>query len=192
MWCAVCGPSAMWYKGDDMSDIVLCRPDETMLTEIAAYRDAMLAAGDSLDGCSALERYETVQAWLAHVREMESPETCPAHLVTATLSVAVRKTDSRIVGMIDLRHGLNDVLAEYGGHIGYSVRPDERRKGYAAQMLALTLEEARKRGIPRVLVTCDEDNEASRRTILRNGGVFDRNTWLESEKQTVSRYWIDL
>ncbi len=192
MWCAACGSSAMWCRGDGMSEIMLCRPDETMLEEIAAYRDAMLAAGDSLDGCSALERYATVEEWLAHVRDMESPETCPKHLVTATLYVAMRKTDSRIVGMIDLRHYLNDFLAEYGGHIGYSVRPDERRKGYASQMLALVLDEARKRGIPRVLVTCDEDNEASRRTILKNGGVFDSNTWLEAEKQTVSRYWIDL
>jgi len=59
-------------------------------------------------------------------------------------------------------------------------------------MLAHVLPEAKKLGLSRVLVTCDEDNEASRRTILNNGGVFDRNTWLEDEKQTVSRYWIDL
>ena len=102
------------------------------------------------------------------------------------------KTDSRLVGMIDLRHRLNDFLAEYGGHIGYSVHPAYRRKGYATQMLALVLEKARKRGLNRVLVTCNEDNEASRRTILRNGGAFDGNRWLEEEKQTVSRYWIAL
>ena len=163
-----------------------------MLEDIGRYRDEMLAAGDSLDGCSALERYETVQEWLKHCRDMEQPETCPAHLVTATLFVAVRESDGRIVGMIDLRHRLNAFLAEYGGHIGYSVRPDERRKGYATRMLALALQEARSRGINRVLVTCDEDNEASRRTILRNGGVFDSNAWLESEKTNISRYWIEL
>lgn len=175
-----------------MSDILLVRPDETMLDEIAAYREAMLAAGDSLDGCSGLQDYESAEAWLQHVRDMENPETCPPHLVTATLYVAVRKTDFRIVGMIDLRHRLNDFLAEYGGHIGYSVRPDERRKGYAKQMLALALDEAKKRGINRVLVTCDEKNVASARTILANGGAFERNTWLEEEKQTVGRYWIDV
>lgn len=175
-----------------MEDILLIRPDETMLDEIIAYRNAMLAAGDSLDGCSGLENYESAEQWLQHIRDMENPETCPLHLVTATLYVAVRKTDFGMVGMIDLRHRLNDFLAEYGGHIGYSVRPDERRKGYAKQMLALALSQAKERGINRVLVTCDEDNVASARTIQANGGVFERNTWLEAEKQTVSRYWIGL
>lgn len=163
-----------------------------MLDEIDAYRKSMLDAGSSMDGCSGLQNYESAAEWLAHVRNMEMPETCPPHLVTATLFVAVRKTDFRIVGMIDLRHRLNDFLAEYGGHIDYSVRPDERRKGYAKRMLALALQEAKKRGIDRVLITCDEDNWGSALTIRANGGVFERNTYLENEKQTISRYWIDL
>ena len=175
-----------------MDDLILLRPDETMLDEITAYRNAMLDAGSSMDGCSGLQNYESAAEWLAHVRAMESEETCPPNLVTATLFVCVRKTDFRLVGMIDLRHRLNDFLAEYGGHIGYSVRPDERRKGYAKRMLALALPEARKRGIDRVLITCDVDNEASRRTIQANGGQFERNAGPENEKQTASRFWIDV
>lgn len=161
-----------------------------MLDEIRAYRDAMLTAGSSMDGCSGLQNYEHPQDWLAHVCSLEQPETCPAHLVTATLYVALRPSDGRIVGMIDLRHSLNAFLAEYGGHIGYSVRPDERRKGYAKQMLAQVLTEAKKRGMNRVLVTCDEDNTASARTIEANGGRFDRKACLESE--ILRRYWIEL
>ena len=175
-----------------MSGLLLLRPDESMLDEITAYRDAMLAANSSMDGTSALNKYEDPSQWLAHVRALENEDTCPAHLVTATLYVAKREGESRIVGMIDLRHRLNDFLAEYGGHIGYSVRPDERRKGCASRMLALVLQEARKRGLSRVMVTCDTDNEASRRVILRNGGVFHSNAWLEDEKATISRYWIEL
>ena len=141
-----------------MNDLILRRPDETMLGKIAEYRKAMLDAGSSMDGTSGLNNYEDPAEWLAHVRALEREETCPPHLVTATLFVGVRESDGRIVGMIDLRHRLNDFLAEYGGHIGYSVRPDERRKGYAKAMLSLVLEEARGRGIRRVLITCDDDN----------------------------------
>lgn len=173
-----------------MENLILIQPDETMLDEIAAYRNAMLKAGSSMDGCSGLQNYESATEWLAHVRSLEKPETCPAHLVTATLYVCVRKTDGCIVGMIDVRHSLNDFLAEYGGHIGYSVRPDERRKGCAKAMLALALKEAKKLGIERVLITCDDDNVGSARTIEANGGVFERLTHLENE--ILRRYWIEL
>lgn len=173
-----------------MEELILIQPDETMLDEINAYRNVMLAAGSSMDGCSGLQNHADPQAWLNHVRNMERPETCPAYLVTATLYVCVRQTDGCIVGMIDLRHRLNDFLAEYGGHIGYSVRPDERRKGYAKWMLAHVLPEARKLGLSRVLVTCDDDNEGSARTIEANGGVFERTARLEDE--LLRRYWIEL
>ncbi len=173
-----------------MDDLILLRPDETMLDKITDYRHAMQEAGSSMDGTSALDRYDDPAEWLNHVRALEKPETCPPNLVTATLFVAVRKTDFGIVGMIDLRHRLNDFLAECGGHIGYSVRPDERRKGYAKRMLALVLEEARGRGISRVLITCDDDNVASARTIEANGGVFERTACLDGE--VLRRYWIEL
>ena len=75
---------------------------------------------------------------------------------------------------------------EEGGHIGYSIRPSQRRKGFAKLQLELGLAEARKQGLDRVLITCDEDNEASRRTILSAGGVYE-NTIDRSQ-----RYWIDL
>ena len=174
-----------------MDELLLIQPDETMLDEIAAYRKSMLDAGSAMDGCSALMRLEAAE-WLDFVRALSSEETCPPHWVPATQLVCIRKKDGRIVGMLDLRHRLNEFLAEYGGHIGYSVRPDERRKGYAKRMLGLALPEGKKRGIDLVLITCDEDNVGSRCTIEANGGLFERNTYLDDEKQTVSRYWIAL
>ena len=92
--------------------------------------------------------------------------------------------------MIDLRHRFNDYLAEIAGNIGYSVRPSERCKGYATRMLALVLEEARAIGMQRVLITCDADNEASRRVIERNGGMFERMT--QDDGVAIRRYWIQL
>jgi len=95
-----------------------------------------------------------------------------------------------VLGAIALRHTLNQLLTDVGGHIGYSVRPSERRRGLATWALGLTLDEARKLGIDRVLITCRVTNVASARTIEKAGGVFEdvRGTGPDQ----VRRYWIDL
>ena len=92
--------------------------------------------------------------------------------------------------MIDIRHRLNEYLLQFGGNIGYSVRPSQRRKGYATEMLALALEECRKLGLDRALVTCDKSNIGSAKTIQKNGGVLE-NEVLEGDRIT-QRYWIAL
>lgn len=174
-----------------MEELLLLQPDETMLDEVDAYRKSMLDAGSSMDGTGPLERLEA-REWLCATRSLLAEETCPPRWVPATQYVCIRKADGRIVGMIQLRHRFNNFLAEYAGHIGYSVRPDERRKGYAKWMLSHVLPEARKLGLSRVLVTCAEGNDGSRRTIEANGGVFERTTYLESEDEILRRYWIEL
>ncbi|MGW6200604.1 GNAT family N-acetyltransferase [Kribbella sp. NPDC055110] len=94
------------------------------------------------------------------------------------------------LGAITLRHALNEKLLEGGGHIGYGVRPSARGRGLATWALGAVLDRARARGMDQVLVTCDDDNVASARTIERNGGVLEdiRETWLGLAR----RYWITL
>ena len=104
----------------------------------------------------------------------------------------VREEDHKIVGMIQVRHCFNDYLEKYGGHIGYSVAPDERRKGYASQMLEMVLPECRKLGIGKVLITCRKGNEGSRKTILKNGGIYESEVYEPDNKVYLERYWIDL
>jgi len=174
-----------------MDALILIQPEESLLSEVAAYKSAMLAAGSSMDGCGSLARHTPVE-WLENCRRLSREDTCPDGWVPATQFVCMRKSDRRIVGMIDLRHRFNGFLQEYGGNIGYSVRPDERCKGYAKWMLAQVLQEARALTMPRVLVTCERGNDGSRRTIEANGGIFERETYLESEGVTLLRYWIDL
>lgn len=89
------------------------------------------------------------------------------------------------LGSVAIRHELTDFLLNEGGHIGYSVRPSARRRGHAANALADALPIARELGITRVLLTCDEDNFASRGTIEKNGGVY------EDSRNGKRRYWID-
>lgn len=96
-----------------------------------------------------------------------------------------------IVGAINIRHTLNDHLRNYGGHIGYGVRPSMRRKGYATAMLREGLEEAKKLGINRVLVCCNAENTASSRTIERCGGVLENVAPDPECDHLVKRYWID-
>jgi predicted acetyltransferase len=92
--------------------------------------------------------------------------------------------------MIDVRHRLNDYLLKFGGHIGYSVRKSERQKGYATEMLALTLKECIKLNIKRVLITCDKDNIASAKTVVNNGGVLENE--IPEENGITQRYWLNL
>jgi predicted acetyltransferase len=114
----------------------------------------------------------------------ERDENVPAELVASTTRwVAV---DGRLVGFLSIRHELNDFLRELGGHIGYAIRPAERGKGYATAATALALDECRRLGIARVLVTCDETNVASATVIERNGGV------LEDVRGAKRRYWVTL
>ena len=114
-----------------------------------------------------------------------SPETeMPPGIVPCTYLWIVEGDE--FVGYLAIRHALTDFLLEEGGHIGYSVRPSRRREGHATRALKLALDEARALGLDRALVTCDFDNEPSRLTIVRAGGV------LEDQRGDKLRYWVDL
>ena len=91
-----------------------------------------------------------------------------------------------------VRHRLNEYLAQYAGHIGYSVRPDERRKGVAKWMLRESLDYCRALGLEKVMVACLPDNEGSRRTILANGGVYERTVFEPDDGELLEQYWITL
>ena len=175
-----------------MEDMILVKPDMTMAEEIMDYKREFIEAGSSMDGTGGLRKCETAQEWIDFNQKMENPETVPSHFVPATQYVYLRVSDHRIVGMIQLRHELNEYLKNYGGHIGYSVRPSERRRGYAGSMLAEFLPVCRRMGLGRVLVTCLTGNEASRRTILKNGGVYENTVFEPDLKANLERYWIDL
>ena len=95
------------------------------------------------------------------------------------------------VGAVNIRHYLNDKLLHDGGHIGDGIRPSQRRKGFGTEMIKLALIQCKKLGIDRVLMVCDKDNIASRKTIINNRGVLE-NEIIENDGNIIQRYWIDL
>lgn len=175
-----------------MADRLLIRPSAEWLEEVRAYRQEFLDKGDSMDGAGPLRRCENPAEWLAEIRLYERPETVPEGKVQATQFLCVRPSDGRLLGMLQVRHTLNEYLAHFAGHIGYSVRPSERRKGVASWMLHEGLPYCRALGLDRVMVACLADNEASRRTILANGGVYDRTVYEPDEGVYLEQYWITL
>ena len=94
------------------------------------------------------------------------------------------------VGAVNIRHYLNEALLLNGGHIGDGVRPSERRKGIATQMIGMALTECKKLGIERVLMVCDQDNIGSAKSIQKNGGVLENEIVVDGV--TEQRYWIEL
>ena len=114
----------------------------------------------------------------------------PGHVPSTTFWLVANSI--QIIGESRLRHWLTTALEHEGGHIGYAIRPSERRKGYGTCILALTLEKARDLGLNRVLLTCDTDNIGSARIIERNGGKLASRGISNSSGKPISRYWIDL
>lgn len=179
-------------KEGRMEEFILLRPTDEYAGQIIQYKQEFLEAGDSMDGCGPLPRLENPEEYIQMCRDYEDPERVPEHLVPATQFLFVRKSDNRLIGMIQVRHRFNDYLEKYAGHIGYSVRPSERRKGYAKKMLKMTLPFCKDLGISRVLISCIDGNIGSEKTILANGGVYESTVCEPHKGRILKRFWITL
>lgn len=176
-----------------MSELILKTPSALYAEQVMRYKEEMLQNGDSFDGCAGLEEVQSFEEWIEFERRLK--EKYKESYVPSEVFLAVRKKDNLVVGIIDFRHPLSDFLFHFGGNIGYCIRPSERRKGYAGEMLKLILPVCREFGENRILVTCDKENEASRRTIIKNGGVLENevtDTTGLSKSGTIQRYWISI
>lgn len=162
------------------------------LEAAAQYRAEFLANGDSMDGCSNLRRFADMKDWYDWIRRAEHRETCPENWMPDTQFISIRKSDGALVGMLDIRHELNEMALKLFGNIGYSIRASERRKGYAVMQLSLAKEICRSMGMQKILVTCHKENGASAKTILHCGGILENETVDERNGEILQRYWIPL
>jgi predicted acetyltransferase len=164
----------------------LCRVTPENSGDLVAYAREFAAAGESylvLPGGDP-------EAFLARVAMFEEGRNLPGNRVRMTWFWLLR--GDRIVASSRLRHVLIPVLLLDGGNIGYEVRPSERRRGVGRELLRLTLDEARRIGLQRVLLTTDTTNVGSIRVILGNGGVFADTSVSPDTGRTLNRYWITL
>mgnify|MGYP001452728121 CR=1 FL=1 len=151
------------------------------------YRQEYIDSNETyIHGSGGLLQAVDYDSWLAKITNAQTV----AQTGWVICSTYFALVDNRIIGTIQIRHTLNESLINSGGHIGYGVRPSERKKGYATKMLALALNKCRELGIKNALVTCDKNNLGSARTIIKNGGILE-NEFIEDTGNIVQRYWID-
>jgi len=160
-----------------MCELYFELPSKKRQTDALSYVKEFIESGSDINGVGGLERYEDYDEWLIYIEDLRHGRNMPENYVRSSEYFTIRKKDDKIVGMVNIRHELNDFLIDTGfGHVGYGVRPDERRKGYATIQLRMALEKCRQLGINQVHVGCYEENIASRRTIEKNGGRLFRET----------------
>ena len=169
--------------------IKLIEPAEDFKEEYLAIVEEFQKAGESL-GNAEIAR----QDFTAFIRKLYNQSKgldLPPGFVPASTFWLIQ--DNRmILGESRLRHYLKPPLEEFGGHIGYFIRPSQRRKGYGTLILTLTLEKARAMGIQRARVTCDTDNIGSARIIESNGGILSGHGISLVNGKRTSQYWIEL
>lgn len=174
-----------------MNDLILVTPIKEHKSQVMEFREEMLKNNEGFYGCSGLDSVSDYDEWLDFKGRFKNLGWTPS-----TTYLCIRIADSRLIGMIDLRHELSGYLLKYNGQIGYSIRPSDRGKGYAPQMLSLILKEAKYLGFKRVLVCCNKDNIQSAKVIQKCGGLLENEVVHEfsppDKPDIIQRYWIGI
>ncbi len=174
-------------KGETLSArLTLVRPASEHEAMVRAYRQAFLDAGEVCNGSSGLETMTDYETWRTVNALGKNPGWMPGDTFLAL------DGQGQMVGIVNIRHALNDALTHIGGHIGYCIHPDLRRRGYATELLGLALAYCRDElGLERVLIHCYDDNAASVRTILHYQATLE-NKVPDADGHLIRRYCVEL
>lgn len=174
-----------------MKSIRLIYPTIEYKQQLIDYREQFVNEEDGIHGSSGLAFAESIEQWLVEMDNARDFATVREGWVPAEQYIAVNE-ENKIIGMLNLRKNSNEFLLQSAGHIGYSVAPSERRKGYATKMLQLALQEAPKYGLTKVLITCTDHNLGSIGVIENNGGVLEDIRIDPHDNELTRRYWITI
>ncbi len=176
-----------------MTGVRLIGSTELYASQVMEYKQEMQQHGDVLNGCAGLEKVNTFKEWIdfkSRARGWYGDEA-----INSEVMLLIRNSDNRLLGISDYRHPLTPALFNGGGHIGYSIRPSERGRGYGTELLRQMLNICREFGENKVLVVCDKENIASRKVITNNGGILEKEVLEREESGEISitqRYWINI
>lgn len=174
------------YYLDILEELELVVPTKKHEKELLEYVEEHFTNGEKqIHACSKLNKMDNYNEWLNLLEKNSKKETVSKDWTVTSIFLGVRKSDEKIIGMISIRHELtNDYLRNYVGHIGYGIRPSERKKGYATQMLSLGLKFCREElKLGKVMVNCHEENIGSKKTIINAGGILEREYIGEDRKK---------
>lgn len=179
-----------------MERFYLEEPSLERKDEIIEYLDEFVKYNSNINGTGSLDKiYDgyTFEEALERCLNMKNEEYAKSiNRVPGKTFLLIRKNDNKIVGTINIRWNLSEKMLEFGGHIGYGIRPTERRKGYNKIQLYLVLLEAQKLNLDKVMIDCSVDNLSSDKTIKALGGILERCELDESDNTMTNVYWINV
>ncbi|WP_018933673.1 GNAT family N-acetyltransferase [Gracilibacillus lacisalsi] len=168
--------------------VKLVKPTKMLTREYQDFYLEWKKSGEKMIPWVIEKHPDDMDRFLQFINDHEQGANLPDGWVPDSTFWLVR--EKTIIGVVNIRHRLSEILLSIGGHIGYGIRPSERKKGYATKILELALLEAKRIGITRALVTCDADNIGSLKAILKNGGIEDAD-YMEDDGNVVKRFWIE-
>ena len=164
--------------------IRLVRPSEEHFSQLLKLKQEFINNNEPrIQGSGSIDKYDNLNEWLKSINEIEQGKN--EKLVPSTYYLIL--SDEEVVGTISMRHYLTKDLEEFGGHIGYSIKPSARRKRYAKEALRLIVK-LYKEKYDEILIMCEDDNIASNKTILANGGILINQ--IEKFGLKINRYKI--
>lgn len=175
-----------------MKELKLIIPSKEYEEQAKEYIQEFIDYNSKIHGVSSLNKYlDNYDEWLTKLEKDRHIKSSEERVPSETFML-IRESDNKLLGIINIRLDLNSTLLQHGGHIGYGIRPTERKKGYNSYQLFQALVFCNKKNIKKVLITCDKNNIASAKSIQKFDGILENEIIDPTDGELIQRYWIDV